>query len=42
VCFSDFATKVEFHARRRALERLDALQHSVDFGEFSGRWKATR
>ena len=27
VCFSDFATKVEYHARRRALERLDALQH---------------
>jgi len=27
VCFSDFATKVEYHVRRRALERLDALQH---------------
>jgi DNA-binding NtrC family response regulator len=25
VCFSDFATKVEYHARERALERLDGL-----------------
>jgi DNA-binding NtrC family response regulator len=25
VCFADFATKVEFHARKGALERLDAL-----------------
>jgi DNA-binding NtrC family response regulator len=25
VSFSDFATKVEYHARKRALERLDAL-----------------
>src|SRR5262249_8158908 len=25
VCFSDFATKVEYHARERALERLTAL-----------------
>lgn len=25
-CFSDFATKVEYHARKRAYERLDRLQ----------------
>lgn len=25
VCFSDFATKVEYHARKMALERLDSV-----------------
>ena len=25
VCFSDFATKVAFHTRKEALERLDAF-----------------